>query len=304
MPHAVLLGGTGQIGRAVARHLLDHDWTVTLAYRGRSHPPDALIERGAVAAVLDRDHSGTLAGVLGAGADLLVDAVAYGPEHARQLLEVQDDVGALVVISSASVNRDEAGRTLDEASETGFPVLPEPMREDQPTVEPGPETYSTRKVALERVLLDGATVPVTVFRPAAIHGPGSSHPREWWIVKRVLDRRPVIPLAYRGDSRFHTTAATNIAATVRIVAGLQGRRVLNVADPTALPVDAIAGLVGSHLGFSRRMLLVDDGRYPPLLGRTPGRSGTPSCSTRQRCEPWATAPRPTMPVASGRRATG
>ena len=270
MPHAVLLGGTGQIGRAVARHLLDHDWTVTLAYRGFSHPPNELIERGAGVAELDRDRSGTLAGVLGAGADLLVDAVAYGPEHAGQLLEVQDDVGALVVISSASVYRDDAGRTLDEASETGFPVLPEPMREDQPTVEPGPATYSTRKVALERVLLDRAKVPLTLFRPAAIHGAGSSHPREWWIVKRVLDRRPVIPLAYRGTSRFHTTAAANIAAAVRIVAGLQGRRVLNIADPSAVRVDEIAGLIGRHLGFSGRVLLVDDdGRYPPLLGRTP-----------------------------------
>ena len=270
MPHAVLLGGTGQIGRAVAAPLLDLGWTVTLAHRGSRQPPHELIERGARLANLDRDHSGTLAGVLGTGADLLVDAVAYGPEHASQLLEVQADVGALVVISSASVYRDEAGRTLDEASKNGFPVLPEPLGEDQPTVEPGPQTYSTRKVALERALLDGATVPVAVLRPAAIHGPGSSHPREWWIVKRMLDRRPVIPLAYRGRSRFHTTAAANIAAAVRTVGGLPGQRVLNVADPSALAVADIARLVGSHLGYTGRLLAIDDEpQYPPLLGRTP-----------------------------------
>ena len=269
LPHALILGGTGQIGRAVAHRLLDRDWTVTLAHRGFRHAPHELIGRGAVLATIDRDQPGMLANVLGRGADLLVDVVAYGPEHARQLLEVQADVGALVVISSASVYRDDAGRTLDEASQTGFPVLPEPIGEDHTTVEPSPETYSTRKVALERALLDGAKAPVTVLRPAAIHGPGSSH-REWWIVKRMRDRRPVIPLAYRGGSRFHTTAAANIAETVRIVAQLQGQHILNVADPSALPVIEIARLIGRHLGYTGRFLAIDDEAvYPPLFGRTP-----------------------------------
>lgn len=30
---------------------------------------------------------------------------------------------------------------------------------------------------MERVLLDAATVPATVLRPCAVHGPGSSHAR-------------------------------------------------------------------------------------------------------------------------------
>lgn len=95
----------------------------------------------------------------------------------------------------SSVYRDERGRSLDEASETGFPILPVPVGEGQPTVDPGSATYSTRKVALERALLDNARSPVTILRPAAIHGVGSTHLREWWFVKRMLDRRPVISLA-------------------------------------------------------------------------------------------------------------
>ena len=43
-----------------------------------------------------------------------------------------------VVISSSSVYRDEKGRTLDEAEKNGFPDLPEPIQETQPTVAPGP----------------------------------------------------------------------------------------------------------------------------------------------------------------------
>ena len=35
--------------------------------------------------------------------------------------------------------------------------------------------------------------------------------REAWFVKRILDGRRRIPLAYSGESRFHTTATANLA---------------------------------------------------------------------------------------------
>jgi nucleoside-diphosphate-sugar epimerase len=198
------------------------------AHRGVHPPPAELVERGARIVALDRDNPGNLALTFGVGADALIDTTAYNVDHARQLLTVQGNVGSFVVISSASVYRDGLGRTLDEASQTGFPELPDPIPETHPTVDFGPTTYSTRKIALERHLLDESAVPVTVLRPCAIHGVGSRHPREWWVVKRILDRRPAIPLAYRGTSRFHTSAVTNIAALTRIAVEVPGRRVLNI----------------------------------------------------------------------------
>ena len=110
-------------------------------------------------------------------------------------MDLQTDVGTLIVISSASVYRDAEGRSLDEAASGGFPDLPVPIGEDQPTVSPGPQTYSTRKAALEQALLENSRRPVTILRPCAIHGEGSRHPREWWFVKRILDGRREVPLA-------------------------------------------------------------------------------------------------------------
>ena len=86
MSHAFLLGGTGQIGRATAAHLLDAGWAVTIAHRGLRPPPLTLLERGAIEVTLDRDEPGALARALGSGVDALVDAVAYDETHARQLL--------------------------------------------------------------------------------------------------------------------------------------------------------------------------------------------------------------------------
>lgn len=266
---AFIIGGTGQIGRAAARALLDAGWSVTLAHRGHRDPPADLMARGARGIVLDRKEPGALGQALGHGADVPIDTVAYGRDDADQLLALEGDVGGLVVVSSASVYRDAAGRTFDEARQTGFPELPDPIPETHPTVAPGPETYSTRKIALERRLLDGAKGPVTVLRPCAIHGPHSRHPRKWWFVKRMLDGRRQIPLAYSGNSRFHTTATVNLAAAIVLVADRRGTLVMNVGDPTPLSVMEIGRVIAGRLGYSGSLVAVPDLAYPPAVGATP-----------------------------------
>ena len=267
--HAFILGGTGQVGRAVARAFLTAGWNVTLSHRGRHPGPDDLVERGARLVTLDRDNAGQLARALGSGADALIDTAAYDRDHASQLIAVQDSVGGFVVISSASVYRDDLGRTLDEAPQTGFPELPDPIPETHATVDPGPATYSTRKVALERRLLDDAAIPVTILRPCAIHGRYSRHPREWWFVKRILDRRPAIPLADRGTSRFHTSAVANIAALIRVAVEAPVSRVLNIADPEAPTVAEIGALIARRLDYDGRLVKLPEQRDPPVVGRTP-----------------------------------
>jgi nucleoside-diphosphate-sugar epimerase len=267
--HAFILGGTGQIGRAVAAAFLSANWSVTISHRGSRPEPRDLIARGARVVLLDRDNAGDLARALGAGADVLVDTVAYDQNHGSQLIAVQSSVSTFVVVSSASIYRDGLGRTLDEARQTGFPEMPDPIPESHPTVDPGPATYSTRKVALERRLLDDAAAPVTILRPCAIHGVNSRHPREWWFVKRIPDCRPFIPLAYRGKRRFHTSAVANIAALVVVAAEAPGSRVLNIADPDPPTVAEIAGFAAHHLDYRGRIIGLDDPTYPPVNGTTP-----------------------------------
>jgi nucleoside-diphosphate-sugar epimerase len=269
MPHAFVLGG-GQIGGATALRFLDAGWSVTLGQRSDHSILAGLFERGVNIVRLDRSEERAFRTALGSGADALIDIVGYGPEHALQLLDVQRSVGSLIVVSSASVYCDAERRTLDEASENGFPEFPGPISETQSIVDPGSDTYSTRKVAMERLLLDRAVVPTTIVRPAAVSGVPSTHPREWWFVKRVLDQRPLIPLAYEGRSRFHTTSAANIAALMLRAASLSGKRILNIADPAVLSVGEIATLILSQFEYSGRVVaLPDEGLYPASIGWTP-----------------------------------
>lgn len=265
---AFIIGGTGQIGRAIGARLLSEGWNVILSSRGGRDIPHDLVRMGARTVVLDRDKPGELARSLGSGADAVVDTVAYDQTHADQLLEVEQGVGQFVVISSCSVYRDDAGRTLDEARESGFPDLPDGMTEEQPTVEPGPENYSTRKVALERRLLDHGQRPVTVLRPCAIHGTHSSHPREWWFVKRMLDARKAIPLCFNGRSRFHTTAVANIAEVAACALDRPQSLILNIADPVAPTVHEIGSLIAESMGWGGEFVPLDIG--DPRLGSPVG----------------------------------
>jgi nucleoside-diphosphate-sugar epimerase len=154
---------------AITENLLAAGWAVSVGSRGQRDQPAQLADRRVRYVALDRDKPGDLARALGDGADALIDITAYGAGHGRQLLDVQSSVGALVTVSSSSVYRDGEGRTLDEAAQNGFPELPDPIAETQPTVAPGDATYSTRKVALEHLLLDQATIPVTILRPVVSH---------------------------------------------------------------------------------------------------------------------------------------
>jgi nucleoside-diphosphate-sugar epimerase len=295
---AFIVGGTGQIGRAVAAELLSRGWHVTIAARGGRLPPEHLLQQGAEFVGFDREEPGALAKAIGGGADAIIDTVAYDEGHARQLLGIEEDVGAFVVISSASVYRDREGRTLDEAGETGFPDLPEPIPETQPTVDPGPMTYSTRKVALERTFLDNARRPATILRPCAIYGPHSSHPREWWFVKRMLDGRPFIPLAYEGKSRFHVSAVANIAALAAIALEHSAVGILNAADPEAPSVAEIGALIAGHMRYEGRIVGIG-ADAPANVGLSPWSIPRPFILDMQAAATLGYTPRTTYRQAVG-----
>ena len=205
--------------------------------------------------MLDRAEEGSLA--VADSYDLLVDVVPFEDAHAEQLLA--RDVGAVIAISSASVYADEQGRTLDEAENAdAFPEFPVPIPESHPTVAPADATYSTKKVALERVLLENDRTPATVIRPCAIYGRGDRMAREWHFVKRALDRRPYVLLANRGVGHFHTTAAENIGELARLVAASPRTDVFNCGDPDPPHVLDIGQTIAGVAGHERAEILLPD----------------------------------------------
>ncbi|MFB7289146.1 NAD-dependent epimerase/dehydratase family protein [Actinacidiphila glaucinigra] len=272
---AFVIGATGQIGRAAVRALAGDGWEVRAASRGGGGEvewPD-----GVRPVTVDREDTAALAAALGEGCDVLLDCVAYGPEHARQLTELADRIGSAVVVSSCSVYEDGRGRSLDTDGEPGgAPAFPVPVAETQPVLAPGEGGYSARKVALERDLLaPEGRLPVTLLRAGAVHGPHSLRPRELYFVKRAVDRRPFRVLAYGGESRFHPVHAANLAELVRLAARRPGSRVLNAGDPYAPTVAEIADAIAAVLGHEARTYAVDGPPPAKNVGDTPWTTAHP-----------------------------
>jgi nucleoside-diphosphate-sugar epimerase len=247
------------IGRAAARSLATDGWDVVAVSRSGTLP-DGLAELGVEAVAADREDDAQLRAALGAGADVLVDTVAYGREHGEQLNALAGLVGSLVAISTASVYADAEGRTFDSQEDGEFPRLPVPIAETQRTAEPGDDTYSTRKVALEETLL-GGPLPATLVRACAIHGPGAKLPRELFFVKRALDGRRRVALASNGESLFHTTSVANLAELIRLAAAQPGDRALNCGDPDPPTTLEICRAIGNALEHEFEPVLLPDDAY-------------------------------------------
>lgn len=267
MPRALVVGGTGLIGRATARRLLAAGWHVDLTGRNPAHLPADVAAAGGTFIPADRHDSGQLLTALGGGADLLVDCICYTAADATRLLPLVRDAASTVMISSKAVYVDGAG---NHSNSDNAPHFDGPIHETQPTMAPGDGDYTTRegyganKVAAEQVLLESGR-PVTVLRPSKIHGAGALRPREWIFVKRVLDGRSAVFLARRGSGVDHTTAAANIAALIEAVAATPGRRILNSADPDAPSALEISRTIARQLGHVWDEVLLDDealGRHP------------------------------------------
>jgi nucleoside-diphosphate-sugar epimerase len=247
---AFIIGGTGQIGRATAQCLLRAGWSVTVGHRRPADPPVT----GVRSVPLDRSDTTALLAAA-RGHDLVLDTVAFTPEHADQLARLRGDVGSLVVISSGAVYL---------GGEDGAPVgLPDAVPEDWPTVDDGGASYGGGKAAMERTLLAAPGLPVSILRPGTLHGPHSTSLHQWSFIKPVLDRRPHVVLAYDGQSRFSTSADANVAELVRLCADRPGTRVLNAADEETPPVAEIGTRIFAEMSHQAEIITFPG---PPRAG--------------------------------------
>lgn len=157
---ALIIGGSGLLGRGIARELRDAGWTVTLLTRGRQPVPPDLRDLECLCA--DRGSAEALRNGIGARSfNLVIDCAAYSLADAE----------AAVACFSGTVDHyffigsDFVYAPTDEAT---LPVV-----EDAPKLKNLP--YATGKLEAESYLLEQAAnrdFPVTLLRPPHILGDG------------------------------------------------------------------------------------------------------------------------------------
>lgn len=297
---AVILGGTGAIGAATAQRFVERGWQVDVTGRDPGRMPRELTHQGVRFHAIDRRDVAAVSRLVGSGADLLVDLLAYERDDVRGLLPAMADCASLVIASSRAVYVDGEGRHLNGDQPPRFPL---PMPESTATLAPAApgtdpftrEGYAPSKVAVEQEALSSG-LPVTVLRLSKVHGLWARNARTRPIVEQMLAGAEAIELTDRGSSVDHLTAAANTAGLIETVADAPGARVLNSADPDAPTAVEIVHAIGAAIAWEGE-----------IVGLEPGEAGGE--------HPWS-APSPIVldmraahelgyqPVASGRELIG
>ena len=262
------IGGTGNISSAVTQLLVDGGADLTLLNRGQSGSPDVpaihadIRDAAAVGAALRRERF-----------DVVIDWIAFTPEHVATDIELFADVSQYVFISSAAVYRP--------------PSPGHPLVEDAPLGNPGWQ-YAMDKIACEELLRRETGFPSTIVRPAHTYGetriPTAVDGEGYTIVDRMRRGKPVIvhddgtslwTLTHNSDfaralagllgnagavgESFHITSDftltwDQVTETIATAAGLEVD-IVHVASETIAAVDA--GL-GTELLCDKRHSLVFD----------------------------------------------
>lgn len=263
MKRAIILGGTGAIGTATAGVLVDNGWQVEVTGRDVGHMPQTLREQGVEFHALDRQDTAGFGQLIGTGADLLVDLVAYSESDIAALLPMWVDAEAVVVASSRAVYIDAQGRHINSEQP---PEFPRPIPESNPTLPPAAsgtdpftrEGYGPSKAAMEQAAL-ASGLPVTVLRPSKVHGPWARNARTRNIAEQMTAGARRIRIADRGVAVDHLSAAANIAELIHTVALQPGARTLNAADPDPLPAAEIFESIAEALHWEGEFELLEPG---------------------------------------------
>jgi len=256
MARSIAIIGAGQIGYAAAREFRDAGWDARVLARSK---PDWLVEGVEFIPYILGDAPSP-------SADVVLDTVAFDEDDAARY--DPGSVGRYIAISTASVYADDQGRGFEDAAELGFPEFAEPITESQPLIEGSAATYSSRKVRMEAKATQLFGDRATLLRPCAIYGPYSRQPREWWFVKRLLDGRSHIPLAFMGESQFHTTNVDTIAGFAVCAAIKELGGAFNLADDDAPSVMEIGRQIMQEMD-AQCAFVPFEGPPKAALGRTP-----------------------------------
>ncbi|TAK69022.1 MAG: NAD-dependent epimerase/dehydratase family protein [Actinomycetota bacterium] len=277
----LVIGGTGPTGRWVVEGLLDSGDAVTILHGGQ-HEVD--FSRPVEHLHADVHFVETLTAAL-AGRDFDVVVAMYG--RTRLLAEVlAGRTARLVAIGGSAYSRDETRH-----GPLGAPAV---LDEHAPMVDDPNGPRLQHKVWLTEQALLGAhaagAFAVTVLRyPPVVYGPGALAPRDWSVVRRILDGRARILVAHGGTTVRSRVYAANAARAVLLavaepsaagqiynvaddeqhsegqliqyVAGLLGRQVELVGVP-----GEIATKVYRHVDSSHQTRLLDTGKIRRELG--------------------------------------
>ncbi|WP_404298174.1 complex I NDUFA9 subunit family protein [Halomonas sp.] len=234
--HTVVFGGTGFLGRAIVRELVEAGRSVRIAAR---HPklPEWL-EAG------DR-----------------VEAVACDLRNKQQVVTTLEGSGAVINAVSLYVERPRSGLTFEEIHVTGAGQLARLAREAGVTrlvhvsgigtTDTSPSAYVRARAAGERAVID-ALPKAVILRPSVLFGPGDA----FLAALMRLAQLPVMPLFGRGNTLLQPVHVADVARASVSLSDMRPltRRLFELGGPEVLRYRQVVEQVLAHLECRRPLM--------------------------------------------------
>jgi nucleoside-diphosphate-sugar epimerase len=245
-PTALLIGGTGPTGPLLAAGLGDRGFDVTILHSGNHELEevagfphihgDVFSEPGLRAALEDRTF------------DLVI--ATYG--RLRSIADVLDGrVGRLLSVGGVPVYRG-----FFEPAVYDPPGLPVPTPEDAELAREDEDGKSYRVGRTEQLLFEKHPT-ATHFRYPYVYGPRQLAPREWCVVRRILDGRRVLILPDGGLTLIPFGYVDNLARAVLLAVDQPEAsmgEVFNCGDEEKLTIRQVVELITDELGHNWELL--------------------------------------------------
>lgn len=239
--HALVVGGTGPTGIWIVNGLVERGWEVTILHRGQHERP----ETPASVRHLHHDpydEADLRRALDGSSFDLVV--AMYG--RLRTVAELmRERTGRFVSVGGVPAHRGWMNPWLYEP-----PGVPVPIGEDGPIVQEASEDAKGYRVAQAEAVVFEHHPAAAHFRYPYVYGPYQLVPREWSIVRRVLDGRERIVLADDGLTLHHHGYTVNLAHAVLLAVDrpdAAAGKIFNAADEEVLSIRQVVELVAGAL---------------------------------------------------------
>lgn len=240
---ALVIGGTGPTGHHIVNGLRHRGWEVGILHTGR-HEVDE------IPADVEHIHTNPfdeseLTHALGKRTfDLTV--ATYG--RLRRVAEIMvGRTGRFL-----SVGGGPAYRGYMNPGVLDPPGLPVPVAEDAALLTDEAEDGKGFRVRRSEQVVFDHHPTATHFRYPYIYGPYQIAPREWCIVRRIIDRRPFIVLPEDGLSLNQFGAAANVAHALLLAVDqpeTASGQIYNCGDETVLTLKQVVEVVSAALDY-------------------------------------------------------
>ncbi len=256
-PSSVLiLGGTGFLGRFMARALAGRGHRVTVLSRGRH---DLVLPSGVERLLGDRDGgSPWLETLRDRRFDVCIDVCGYTPTQVRPTVELlRDRVEFYLYVSAVMVYGDTKDRPVRETTSRVAPA-------EESVTEIDGDTYGPLKVACENIVTEAFAGRYAILRPQTVAGPEDPTGRfGYWVQRAARSGPTLVP----GDGSDHVQVldVRDLAGFAAKVVGerltgafhLGGERptwaefagLLGVKEPLWVPAEILAAAGLSFVGL-------------------------------------------------------